>query len=123
MTALLEKVLKQVSQVPDTKQDILAKRIQQALAELELDRVTSDAEEPNTDATPRQPGRRAGTAAGESWMSEDFNAPLESFLESREGKEALAAKRPPARYGSAKGLGRMTPDFEEPLEEFKEYTG
>lgn len=123
MTALLEKVLAQVSQVPDTKQDALAERIQQALAELQLDHVTSDAEEQNTDAPPTQPKRRAGTATGEFWMSEDFNAPLESFLESKEGKQALAAKRPPARYGSAKGLGYMTADFEEPLEEFKEYTG
>ena len=123
MTALLEKVLKQVSQVPDTKQDILAARIQQALAELELDRVTPEAEESKTDAPPRQPRRRAGTATGDIWMSEDFDAPLESFLESKEGQEALAAKRPSPRYGSAKGSGYMTADFEEPLEEFKEYTG
>ncbi len=101
MTALLEKVLAQVSQLPDSEQDAVAARMLQALTEFEQENkqtgkkprpqsgsakgmftLSPDSDEPITDSQEQQsPKRNAGTAKGVYWMAEDFDAPLEDFKE------------------------------------------
>ncbi len=101
MTALLEKVLAQVSPLPDAEQDAVAARLLQTLTEFERENkqpaekprpqfgsakgmfsLLPDFDEPITDAQEKQPPKRsAGTAQGAYWMSEDFDAPLEDFKE------------------------------------------
>ena len=101
MTALLEKVLAQVSRLPDAEQDAVAARLLQTLTEFEQENsragekprpqygsakgmftLSPDFDEPLTGPQEQQsPKRSAGTAMGAHWMSEDFDAPLEDFKE------------------------------------------
>lgn len=71
MTALLEKVWIQVSQLPDTEQDAVAARLLQTLAEFEQ-------ESKQTTAKPRP---QFGSAKGLGYMRADFEESLEEFKE------------------------------------------
>ena len=72
MTTLLEKAFAQVQQLPDAEQDAVAERLLKTLTDYEQ-------EKQHTVEYPTSPKRRAGTAKGTFWMSEDFDAPLEDF--------------------------------------------
>lgn len=71
MTALLEKVLAQVSQLPDTEQDAVAARLLQTLTEFEQENKQAD----------KKPRPQFGSAKGLGYMREDFEEPLEEFKE------------------------------------------
>ena len=64
--------------------------------------------------TPKQPvkNRKAGSAKGQIWMSDDFEQDFHN--------ESTSAK-PRPKFGSAKGLIKMSDDFDAPLEDFKDY--
>ena len=102
MTALLEKVLAQVYQLPDAEQDAVAERLLQTLTEFKQEN--------------RQPGEKPrsqyGSAKGLGYMREDFEEPLEEFGEQQSPKRSA---------GTAKGAYWMSEDFDAPLEDFKEY--
>jgi len=71
MTALLEKVLAQVSRLPDTEQDAVAARLLQTLAEFEQENKQ----------TGKKPRPQFGSAKGLGYMREDFEESLEEFRE------------------------------------------
>ena len=71
MTALIEKVLAQVSQLPDTEQDVVAARLLQTLTEFEQERQ-------QTTAKPRP---QFGSASGMFTLSPDFDEPITDFEE------------------------------------------
>lgn len=71
MTALLEKVWMQVSQLPDTEQDAVAARMLQTLTEFEQEKQQ----------TTTKPRPQFGSAKGFGYMREDFEEPLEEFQE------------------------------------------
>ncbi len=71
MTALLEKVLAQASQLPDTEQDAVAVRLLQTLTEFEKENKQ----------TSGQPRPQFGSAKGLGYMRKDFEEPLEEFKE------------------------------------------
>ncbi|MDQ2799061.1 MAG: DUF2281 domain-containing protein [Armatimonadota bacterium] len=66
MTALLEKVLAQVSQLPDTEQDAVAARLLQTL---------TDFEQEKQQITPK-PRPQFGSAKGMFTLSPDFDEPI-----------------------------------------------
>lgn len=102
MTALLEKVLAQVSRLPDAEQDAVAARLLQTLTEFEQEKKQSS----------EKPRPQFGSAKGPGYMREDFKEPLDEF----------EAQKPPKRSaGTAKGAYWMSEDFDAPLEDFKEY--
>lgn len=70
MTELLEKVFIRASQLPEAEQDAVAAAWLQALEQSE------QKHEPKS-----KPYRRAGSAQGLVWMSDDFDEPLEDFKE------------------------------------------
>lgn len=70
MTKLLDKVMVQASQLPEAEQDEVAIALLKTLEQF----------------TPKEgegakPYRRAGSAEGLVWMSDDFDEPLEDFKE------------------------------------------
>ncbi len=71
MTALLEKVLAQVSRLPDAEQDAVAARLLQTLAEFEQENKQ----------TSKKPRPQYGSAKGLGYMREDFEEQLEEFKE------------------------------------------
>ena len=71
MTALLEKVWGQVSQLPEAEQDAVAVQLMQTLAAL-------GGGNPQGGEKPRP---RFGSARGLGYMTEDFEEPLEEFNE------------------------------------------
>ncbi len=71
MTALLEKALAQVKQLPDSDQDAVAVRFLQTLAEYEREKQQ----------TASKPRPQFGSAKGLGYMREDFEEPLEEFKE------------------------------------------
>lgn len=71
MTALLEKVLAQVSRLPDTEQDAVAARLLQTLTEFERENHQAG----------KKPRPQFGSAKGLGYMREDFEEPLEEFKE------------------------------------------
>lgn len=102
MTALLEKVLAQVSQLPDSEQDAVAARMLQTLTEF-------DQAKPQENEKPRP---QFGSAKGLGYMTEDFEEPITDFQEQQAPKRSA---------GTAKGAYWMSEDFDAPLEDFKEY--
>lgn len=102
MTILLEKVLAQVSQLPETEQNAVAVRLLQTLVEF-------DEAKPQENEKPRP---QFGSAKGLGYMTEDFEEPTTGFQEE---------KAPKRRAGTAKGAYWMSEDFDAPLEDFKEY--
>lgn len=85
MTALLEKVLAQVSQLPDAEQENKQpgeKPRPQFGSAKGMFTMLPDFDGPLEELEEQQaPKRSAGTAKGAFWMSEDFDAPLEDFKE------------------------------------------
>lgn len=71
MTALLEKVLAQVSRLPDTEQDAVAARLLQTLTEFERENQQAG----------KKPRLQFGSAKGLGYMREDFEESLEEFKE------------------------------------------
>ena len=71
MTALLEKVLAQVSQLSDSEQDAVAVRLLQTLTEFEQE----------NERFGKKPRPQFGSAKGLGYMREDFEEPLEEFKE------------------------------------------
>ena len=71
MTALLEKVLAQVYQLPDAEQDAVAARLLQTLAEFEQENSRAG----------EKPRPQYGSAKGLGYMTENFEEPLEEFKE------------------------------------------
>lgn len=71
MTALLEKVLAQVSQLPDTEQDAVAARLLQTLTEFEQENKQAD----------KKPRPQFGSAKGMFTLSPDFDEPITDFEE------------------------------------------
>lgn len=102
MTALLEKVLAQASQLPDTEQDAVAVRLLQMLKEFEKE----------SGQTSGKPRPQFGSATGLGYMREGFEEPLEEFAEQQSPKRSA---------GAAQGNYWMSEDFDAPLEDFKEY--
>lgn len=76
MTALLEKVWGQVSQLPEAEQDAVAVQLMRTLAMRALDDLgRGNAQEGE------KPRPRFGSARGLGYMTEDFEEPLEEFNE------------------------------------------
>ncbi len=71
MTALLEKVLAQVSQMPDSEQNAVAARLLQTLAELEREK----------EQVAEKPHPQFGSAKGMFTLSPDFDEPITDFAE------------------------------------------
>ncbi len=69
MTALLEKVLAQVSQMPDSEQNAVAARLLQTLAELEREK----------EQVAEKPRPQFGSAKGMFTLSPDFDEPITDF--------------------------------------------
>jgi hypothetical protein len=69
MTALLEQVWAQVSQLPDAEQDAIAARLLAALTEFQQEQAAD------------KPRPRFGSAKGLGYMAPDFKEPLEEFKE------------------------------------------
>ena len=110
MTALLEKVLAQAYLVPETEQDALAERIQEALREFQ-------GEKPQ-----EKPRPRFGSAKGMFTLPPDFDAPSEDLPEPAETKKEVKTGQPKRKAGTATGTFWMSEDFNAPLEDFEEYT-
>ena len=102
MTALLEKVLAQVYQLPDAEQDAVAARLLQTLSEFERENKQSS----------EKPRPQFGGGKGMFTLLPDFDEPLE------ESKEQQSPKR---SAGTAKGAYWMAEDFDAPHEDFKKY--
>ncbi len=71
MTELLEKVFVRASQLPEAEQDAVAAAWLRA-----LEQKSEQQHDPQSKIY-----RRAGSAEGMVWMSDDFDAPLEDFKE------------------------------------------
>lgn len=71
MTALLEKVLAQVSQMPASEQDAVAARLLQTLTEFAQEKQQVG----------ERPHPQFGSAKGLGYMTDDFEEPLEDFKE------------------------------------------
>ena len=71
MTALLEKVLAQVSRLPDTEQDAVAARLLQTLTEFERE----------NQQVGKKPRPQFGSAKGMFTLSPDFDEPITDFEE------------------------------------------
>ncbi len=71
MTALLEKIFSQVSQLPDAEQEAVAAHLLHTLQEFTQDKSRSGT----------KPRPQFGSAKGMFWMSDDFDSPLEDFEE------------------------------------------
>ena len=112
MTALLEKVLAQAYQVPETEQDALAERLLQTLTEFQGEQGEKQ----------EKPRPRFGSAKGMFTLPPDFDAPLEDFPEPADPQKEVEPKQPKRKAGSARGQIWMSEDFDAPLEDFAEYT-
>ncbi len=69
MTALLEKVLAQVSQLPDPEQDAVAARLLQTLTEFEQENKQAG----------KKPRPQFGSAKGMFTLSPEFDEPITDF--------------------------------------------
>ena len=76
-----------------------------------------------------RPPLKFGCLAGQIWMADDFDAPLDDFengansnipVDSTDASEKKAV-RPPFPFGCMAGQIWMADDFDAPLEDFKEY--
>ena len=72
MTALLETILTQVSQLPDAEQDAVAAHLLQTLTEFEQEKQQQAAEKPRP---------QFGSAKGMFTVSPEFDAPITDFEE------------------------------------------